>query len=219
MSAYNTASSRSTIGRELLIALLLAFYTFFGEFLIWGAGVGIKQIFLSSIALLYILSFLWVRREQEGSVVLFLGAVGVFFTAMLFGTVFVEFIVVLAATISLLRILTMHRSLVAAVADAGLTVASLLAGTLGYLVSGEFSAAVWSFFLIQAAYPLIDPIAEFVAGLLGAYVAVPSGLFPRRACDLVGAEFQSANPALAEVDRFKKAQRAAQEALNLMETR
>ena len=139
------------------------------------------------LCLAYLGYLLGLSRAGAGKISIAAASVLLLTGAVAAGMPATGLIVLATALIWTVRTLTAYRSLVSAVLDCLLNLASLSAGVWAYGVSGSFAAGTWCFFLTQALFVLI-----------------PERLGRRQPMD----ETDTAD------DRFARARRAAEAALH-----
>jgi hypothetical protein len=107
------------------------------------------------LCLAYLGYLLGLSRTRAGKISLAAASVLLLTGSVVAGIPAAGLIVLATALIWTVRTLTTYRSLVSAVLDGLLNLASLGAGLWAYGLSGSFAAGIWCFFLIQALFGLI----------------------------------------------------------------
>ena len=145
---------------------------------------------LAIVGLGYLAYLLWRSPEPAGRLVLLLVGAAATAGTLLFAPHWSP--AVQLAMLWLARALLFQRGPVAALADLGLVLLALGAGLWAITVTGSLAAALWSFFLVQALFPLLG-------GLVGGR------------CDSAGADD-------CDDGRFERAERSATASLRRLAT-
>jgi len=127
-----------------------------GGFIVYGL---LFELVLYSAALVYLLYLLKRSQARIGRVLAISAWALISFACWFFDVALLQQVLVQAGMIWLVRSLYFHGSLISATLDFGLVSAGLAASAWAMVNTGSLTAALWSFFLVQALFCCLPQLA------------------------------------------------------------